>query len=128
MIPDWLRREVINGLQKLFVLGLPATPSADAIASVGVVWLEAIALKRIEWDESLDLPRVHRAFGDLYAQCERWPPPKLFLDRLGNRDPPRALPPPPLSPAEIARNRERVRVLAQGLFNAHCIRDKGHSK
>jgi hypothetical protein len=111
MIADWLRAEVITGLQKLLALRLPGTPPQDAVTGTAQVWLEAIDQPGICWDEALDKPRVLRAFKALFANCERWPVPKNFMQHLGNRDPPRALPPPPMTREEIERNRERVREL-----------------
>ena len=96
MVADWLRVEVASGLQKLLALRLPGTPPEDAIIGTAEVWLEAIDDVSIQWTEHLDRHRVQRAFKTLFRTCDRWPAPKAFLDHLGNRDPPPALPPPGL--------------------------------
>lgn len=111
MIPDWLHNAIVTGVQKLYALRLVGTPPEDAVLGMATVWLEAIDRPGIEWDEALDSARVQRAFRRLFRQCDRWPSPRMFLDQLGNRDPPLALPPPPMTPAEVERNRERVREL-----------------
>lgn len=128
MIPDWLHNAVIEGLQKLIALRLPGTPPQDAVAATAAVWLEAIDSPRMRWDESLDLPRVQRSFRALFINCDRWPAPKLFIQHLGIRDPPLALPEPPMTPEQRARNRERLRELVANLSAKKQIRDKGHSK
>lgn len=128
MIPDWLHNAVIEGLQKLIALRLPGTPPQDAVAGTAAVWLEAIDSPRMRWDESLDLPRVRRSFRALFINCDRWPAPKLFIAHLGNRDPPLALPEPPMTPEQRERNRERLRELVASLNAKQQIRDKGHSK
>lgn len=112
MIPDWLHNAVIDGLQKLLALRLPGTPAAEAVGGTAMVWLEAIDRPGMRWDEEMDMPRVQRAFRALFATCDRWPAPKLFIQHLGNRDPPPALPAPRMSPEELARNRQRVRDIA----------------
>ena len=128
MVPNWLRDEVLTGLQKLLALRLVGTPPEDAIAGTAQVWIEAMDRPGIEWIERLDRPRVQRAFRALFATCERWPVPKLFIAHLGNRDPPKALAEPPMTPEQIARNRERLREMIASLSTRHQYCDKGHSK
>lgn len=53
--PDWLRSEIIDGLQKLFVLRLEGTPAHDTAKAVANVWIDVISTQHIEWDEHRDL-------------------------------------------------------------------------
>lgn len=127
MAADWLRAEIASGLQKLLALRLIGTPPEDAIVGTAEVWLEAIEYCGIQWVEQVDLERVRRAFLALFASCDRWPAPKLFLANLGNRDPPRALPEPPISPAVRERNRARLRELIDDLAKHQKMNTAGAS-
>ena len=89
MVPDWFRIVIATGLQKLLALRLAGTPPEDAIVGTAEVWLEAIWNNGCRWDEQLDRERLERAFLVLFRVCDRWPPPKLYLDNIGARAPPR---------------------------------------
>jgi len=115
VVADWLRVEIASGLQKLLAMRLMGTPPEDAIVGTAEVWLEAMEHCGIQWVEHLDRERVRRAFQVLFRICDRWPAPKLFLDNLGNRDPPKALPSPPVSPEVRERNLARLRELRESL-------------
>jgi hypothetical protein len=115
MAADWLRGEIASGLQKLLALRLTGTPPEDAIVGTAEVWLEALECCGIQWLEHLDRQRVQRAFKTLFGSCDRWPAPKLFLANLGNRDPPPALPAPPLTAAEAEQNRAKLRAMVEQL-------------
>ena len=104
MVPDWFRIVIATGLQKLLALRLAGTPPEDAIVGTAEVWLEAIWNNGCRWDEQLDRERLERAFLVLFRVCDRWPPPKLYLDNIGARAPPRQLPPPPVSPEVREQN------------------------
>jgi hypothetical protein len=94
VVEKWLEREIARGLQGLIALRLSGAPADDSVTLTLDVWLAAIESLSVNWNEQLDAERVRRAFRTLYRICDRWPPPKVFLDNLGNRDPPPALPPP----------------------------------
>lgn len=115
MAADWLRIEIASGLQKLLALRLIGTPPEDAIKATALVWIEALENCGTQWAEELDRQRVQRAFGTLLRICDRWPAPKAFLDNLGNRDPPIALPMPPITPEAREQNRARLREIAERL-------------
>ena len=89
MVEKWLEREIARGLQGLIALRLSGAPADDSVTLTLDVWLAAIESLSVNWNEQLDAERVRRAFRTLYRICDRWPPPKVFLDNLGNRDPPR---------------------------------------
>lgn len=122
MVADWLRFEIASGLQKLLALRLIGTPPEDAIIGTAEVWLEAIGNCGVQWVEHLDQGRVQRAFQTLFRICDRWPAPKLFLDNLGNRDPPKALPEPPITPEARERNRARLREIMESLARSKQMR------
>lgn len=115
---DWLREEIGTGLQKLLVLRLPGTPPEDSIVGTAEIWLEALQNRNTRWEEHLDRDRVRLAFRKLFGICDRWPTPRMLIDHLGSRAPPRAMPPPRRSPEEIARNKARIEELRQSLLNA----------
>lgn len=125
MVADWLRFEIASGLQKLLALRLMGTPPEDAIVGTAEVWLEAMEHCGVQWVEHLDRERVQRAFQTLFRICDRWPAPKLFLDNLGNRDPPKALPAPPFTPEARERNRARLREIMESLAKSKRMSNAG---
>lgn len=123
MVPDWFRFVIVTGLQKLLALRLTGTPPEDAIVGTAEVWLEAIWDRGCRWEEHLDRERMERAFLVLFRTCDRWPAPKLFLDNLAARAPPRELPPPSISPEERERNAARIRELVKNLKQKLSIKE-----
>ncbi len=91
-LPDFARRETIRGLQKLVMLRLQGAPPEEGIELVAAVWLEALASLKIGWEEQHDQGRIQAAFSRLIADAERWPPPKMLIERIPPRPPPKALP------------------------------------
>lgn len=109
---EWFRAEIATGLQKLLALRLQGTPPEDAIVGTAEVWLEALWPDRT-WAEHIDRIRIQQAFRVLFRICDRWPTPKLFLDNLGSRPQPQALPSPQASPEVIARNKAKLKELME---------------
>ena len=126
MVPDWFRIVIATGLQKLLALRLAGTPPEDAIVGAAEVWLEAIWNNGCRWDEQLDRERLERAFLVLFRVCDRWPPPKLYLDNIGARAPPRQLPPPPVSPEVREQNLARIRELMKDLKKTLSMKEPHH--
>ena len=122
MVEKWLEREIARGLQGLIALRLTGAPADDSVTLTLDVWLAAIESQAVTWNEQLDAERVRRAFRTLYRLCDRWPAPKLFLDNLGNRDPPKALPEPPITPEARERNRARLREIMESLARSKQMR------
>lgn len=110
MADDWLSDEIITGLQKLVLLRLPGAPPEDAVVGTVEVWIEALTYRR-QWDESLDRPRIRRAFALLCGGSDSWPSPKMLVDGLGCRAPPKALPKPHYPPEKAAENLQKIRDL-----------------
>ena len=121
MVEKWLEREIARGLQGLIALRLAGAPADDSVTLTLDVWLAAIECQAVTWNEQADAERIRRAFRTLYRICERWPPPKVFLDNLGNRDPPPALPPPPISKEERKKNVARIQEIMKKLGQAKSI-------
>lgn len=115
MVEKWLEREIARGLQGLIALRLSGAPADDSVTLTLDVWLAAIESLSANWNEQLDAERVRRAFRTLYRICDRWPAPKLFLDNLGNRDPPKALPPPQISEEQRKKNVALLREMMKKL-------------
>lgn len=121
MVEKWLEREIARGLQGLIALRLAGAPADDSVTLTLDVWLAAIECQAVTWNEQADAERIRRAFRTLYRICDRWPPPKVFLDNLGNRDPPPALPPPPISKEERKKNVARIQAIMKKLGQAKSI-------
>ena len=121
MVEKWLEREIARGLQGLIALRLAGAPADDSVTLTLDVWLAAIECQAVTWNEQADAERIRRAFRTLHRICDRWPPPKVFLDNLGNRDPPPALPPPPISKEERKKNVARIQEIMKKLGRAKSI-------
>lgn len=117
MAADWLRNEVIEGVQKLFALRLPGAPAADVVGMTATVWIEALAAHAIRWDERQDAPRIQRAF-QLLLRADRWPVPRDLITAMPPRPEPLRLPEPPPTAAELDARRARVRALRKMLATA----------
>ena len=122
MVEKWLEREIARGLQGLIALRLAGAPADDSVTLTLDVWLAAIECQAVTWNEQADAERIRRAFRTLYRICDRWPAPKLFLENLGNRDPPKALPEPPITPEARERNRARLREIMESLARSKQMR------
>lgn len=125
MVEKWLEREVARGLQGLIALRLAGAPADDSVTLTLDVWLVAVGSLPVCWNEQLDVERVRRAFRTLYRICDRWPPPKVFLDNLGNRDPPKALPAPPIHPEIREKNRAKLREIMENLAKSKRMSNVG---
>jgi len=124
VVEKWLEREIARGLQGLIALRLSGAPADDSATLTLDVWLAAIESLSVNWNEQMDAERVRRAFRTLYRICDRWPAPKLFLDNLGNRDPPPALPPPQISEEQRKKNVAQLRELMKKLGREKSIYSK----
>ena len=113
-MPNEIYNAIIEGLQKLIALRLRGAPSEAGIVAVAAVWEEALCHAEVWRGE--DLPRVRKAFAQLYADCHDWPSPKAFLDRLPPRPPPRQLPRPPVDPAKCAAFAKTLKQLTNMLI------------
>lgn len=71
--PGWLVAEMAEGFQRLVLLRLEGSPSADSIPGVAMAWADAMMVVGIAWDEAQDVPRLKMAFRLLSARLDRWP-------------------------------------------------------
>lgn len=78
---DWLRTELLRGLQKLLCLRLEGTPSADMIQGTLAAWLDAITRRKV-YEQDRDAPRIRDAFRTLAATRRRWPAPVDLLEAM----------------------------------------------
>lgn len=109
--PGWLVAEMAEGFQRLVLLRLEGSPSADSIPGVAMAWADAMMVVGIAWDEAQDVPRLKMAFRLLSARLDRWPAPKHLLEALPARPEPLKLAAPPATEAD----RERARVMLAGI-------------
>lgn len=109
--PQWFYRSISEGLQALYVLRLPFTPSDELIDKTEDVWVQSIWSASIGWDQELDAGRLHKAFLRLTREAHEWPSPRKLLERLPDRPPRPRLPKPPMSEAKRQANRERLRTM-----------------
>lgn len=113
MVPEWFRREIIEGLARLVALSLPGAPPADTIKLTRESWVESLWPGR-DWAEHQDAARLRLAFRALCANAERWPAPTHLLRHLPARAQPRSLP-APVDPAQKQALREAVAQLKRKL-------------
>lgn len=104
-IPSWYRSVVGEQIQRLVALGLAGSPGYDTIKLTAQAWAESLWSAPVQWDESLDTPRLRTAFQAVARNAERWPAPRHVLDALPSRPQPRKLPLPEPTPEQIERNR-----------------------
>jgi hypothetical protein len=116
VVPDWLRVEVVTGLQKLMVLRLPGSPAADTATATAEVWLQAIDVHGAQWNESIDSQRVHDTFLQMLYTCDRWPVPKQFFEQLRPRVLMNKSLTVKMSAEERKENRRRIKEIV-GKFN-----------
>lgn len=100
-LPKSVSNAVANGLKRFLVLRMEGAPSSDDMAAVLQVWLEALACGK-RWEDGDDA-RVQAAFLKLCQTCTRWPQPAQLLASLPPKDSPLALPEPPMSAEERAK-------------------------
>jgi hypothetical protein len=86
--PDWLMRELRDGLQKLLCLSLDGQPSADVIAGTLLAWAEVLTAGRV-FEQERDTPRFRAAFRTLASRARRWPAPVDFIEALPRIETPR---------------------------------------
>lgn len=79
--PAWFDAAIADGLQRLYALSLPRTPSADVLYGTAAVWVDALWPTRA-WDETRDTPRLQTSFVRLCSVAEQWPAPAMLLRYL----------------------------------------------
>jgi hypothetical protein len=77
---EWLRDEILAGLQKLYCLGLDRTPAAEILQGTAEAWVEAITTGRV-FDRQL-----RKAFVNLAGNRTSWPAPAHFVEAMPPRE------------------------------------------
>ncbi|MDO4434714.1 MAG: hypothetical protein Q4B82_09080, partial [Alysiella sp.] len=122
-MPDWAYNQMIDGLQKLLVLRLQGAPPADTITALAAVWEEALTPITRHWQSETDHNRLPEAFRCVMQQSSRWISPAQLIEQI----PARQVPPiaglieakaPPLTPEQIAKNKQRLKQILQILAQA----------
>lgn len=93
-VPYWLGEIVKYHIERLRLLNLDGAPLGKSMGVVTVIFAESITASASGWDESLDAWRLRQAFIQLEKHCDRWPSPRMVIDRMPPRIYPRALPKP----------------------------------
>lgn len=109
----WLNSAIAQGLAGMVLLRLPNQPPEDMIAATAKVWVKVISQIKLYngWNEQDDKARIEQAFLRLYAECDRFPTPKQFLDRLPPRKTVQALPQPKMTEQQRLIAAERLAQL-----------------
>jgi hypothetical protein len=89
--PDWIKRAVARGLQRLMSLSLDGQPSANLMPTCAMAWSEALVSGRL-LDQALDEPRIDAGFVALTRTALRWPAPAHLLLAMPPRPQRQALP------------------------------------
>lgn len=121
MIERWVEKQMARGLQGLIALRLPGAPAEDSVTLTLDVWLAAIESSAANWQEATHAALIQQAFRTLYRTCDRWPAPRHFIEQMGNRGPPPALPRPAISESERRRNLARLEAMMEQLSNKTTI-------
>ncbi|MDO4434573.1 MAG: hypothetical protein Q4B82_08355 [Alysiella sp.] len=122
-MPDWAYNQMLEGLQKLLILRLQGAPPADTITALATVWEEALTPLTRHWQQDLDSNRLPEAFRRVIQQSSKWVAPAQLIEQI----PARQVPPiaglieakhPPLTPEQIAKNKQRLKQILQILAQA----------
>ncbi len=110
--PKWLNVSIAQGLAGLVLLRLPNTPPEDMIKATAKVWVTALTTVKLYggWNEVEDKWRIESAFTRLYAECDRFPSPKMLIERLPKRKV-LELPEPQITKEQQEINRQRIAAL-----------------
>jgi hypothetical protein len=115
---DWLRREVVEGLQALLALRLDRAPAADMIVLTANIWERAFE-RRLGTNaiEAIDAPRVREGFLVNFPKLREWPAPADIIESMPPRPPRPALPEPQVSDEQHRENVKQVKAMVEELFN-----------
>ena len=91
-MPTELQDIILAGLQNLMALRLRGSPAADTLEATAKAWILALTAKPVVWDAERDTARMKKAFVTLMGNCETWPTPVAFYERLPPREQQKAIP------------------------------------
>ena len=112
---DWFKIEILTGLQKLALLGLPWMPPMELIAGTGAAWVEALEHGRL-WNQERDTMRLREGFTKLMGTATQWPSPAKLIECLPAIQEKPALPARIFTPEECKRNIHELADLIKGAF------------
>jgi hypothetical protein len=112
---QWFRDEIFNGLARLLVLRLPSAPWEDEAEYTQQTWIDTLWSAPVGWDAEQDALRLRAAFARLAREADRWPVPRQLLEAMPARPPRPRLAAPPMSEAQVARNRQRLAEMMREL-------------
>jgi hypothetical protein len=84
---NWLRNEIIEGIQRLTALRLRNCPGTDLLPGTVEVWFDVISSRPVTWDQRLDSERIKTAFRELCATIDHWPTPADLIRVMPPRKP-----------------------------------------
>ncbi|MGA0610523.1 hypothetical protein [Caldimonas sp. KR1-144] len=113
-IPAWFNDAIVNGIQRLYVLGLAGTPAAETVVLTGNVWVELLWNAR-RWDEPSTPTRLAEAFRRLSFAADRWPAPAQLLEYVPDRAQPKVIA-RSYTQEQIANNLAFIRKERERLF------------
>lgn len=111
LAPDWFHNTVVEGLQRLHVLGLPGTPAAETVTLTAQVWIDTLWALPRTWLEERDAPRLREAFLTTAQLAERWPAPRQPMNNLPRAPEPPALQAPRADAQKVEAYRQQARDL-----------------
>lgn len=116
---EFIRVAVSKGLAELVTLRLAGTPSEDMIIMTASTWCKVLDNCKPSngWIETEDLWRIEKAFTKLLVECERWPAPRLLLDRLPSRKSVEAVEFKEVSDEQKEKNVKNIRKILKGLVS-----------
>ncbi len=118
METEWLRDEILTGLQKIYCLSLDRTPAAEILPGTAETWLEAATHER-KWDQGRDVPRVRAAFATMCRERRQWPAPRDFMDALPEFQPSAlGYEAKPVTQEQAAENIARLKSMLSGKMAA----------
>jgi hypothetical protein len=114
---DWLRREVVEGLQALVALRLRGAPAADMVVLTAEIWEQAFEQRLGRHAiEAVDAPRIREAFRFQFPRLREWPAPADILESMPPRPPRPALPEPKVTEEQHRENVKRVKAMVGELL------------
>lgn len=109
---DWLKREIVNGLQALIALRLNGAPAADMVVLTAEIWQLAFERKLGSHAcEQVDAPRIREGFEAQFPKLREWPAPADIIETMPPRPPRATLPEPEVTPEQHQQNVKRFKAV-----------------
>lgn len=82
----WLDNLIIEGIQRLLILRLKNSPALDTINPLIDTWVYVFKAQAVDWNETLDTPRIRKAFLHCAGKVDEFPSPRTVLQYLPSRN------------------------------------------